>query len=234
MDFGSSLQLFATKLSKEMSQRYLDTKYTRPEGKYAHQSKPKIHIEGLPKNIIDHICSCTPYENLLLLSQTSKKLHHIVDPSLSPYELKISFVLRAERDFVQHYDRMVPNIGCYSCCKVLPVSIFDMNQPLYAAVKPQAFDEERIVALRRFCFYCGVKMGCHKPGDVFTIRALGSCWLCRCIKICGGEMLECEMCKAERPQELNTEKRKKRHSFIEDYERPSKRMKGNYLLRTYT
>ncbi|KAI1209184.1 uncharacterized protein F4807DRAFT_427491 [Annulohypoxylon truncatum] len=194
MDHESCVQLFASRLSKRIVQRYLDViSVPLP------LPRNGARLELLPQNVIDRICSYIPYENLLWLYQQSRGVHRIVDPHLAPYETKASFVLRAERDFFQHYSAKPPNLGCYHCARVLPAAMFASNQPLQALLRATASDEETVVNLRRFCIYCGIQSGCHKPGDELNTRTGGRYWICDCLYILNDVTPGCKDCRARCP-----------------------------------
>ncbi|KAI0882228.1 uncharacterized protein GGS22DRAFT_170502 [Annulohypoxylon maeteangense] len=194
LDHESYVQLFACQLSKKIAEQYLDViSVPLP------LPKNGTRFELLPQNIIDRICSYVPYENLLWLYQQSRALHRIIDPHLAPYETKASFTLRAERDFPQHYNAKPPNLGCYTCSRVLTAAIFATNQPLQALLRLTSSDEEMVVNLRRFCIYCGIHSGCHKPGDELSTRTGGRFWICDCLYILDDATPGCKGCKARCP-----------------------------------
>ncbi|KAI0837196.1 hypothetical protein F5Y06DRAFT_297983 [Hypoxylon sp. FL0890] len=153
-------------------------------------------LELLPKDVIDHICRYLPYETLIWLSQESKALHRIIDPHLAPYETKLSFVLRAERDFKKHYEKSdPPNLGCYMCFRVLPARVFASNQPLQALLRTPMSEEQPLVNLRRFCIYCGIRSGCHNAGDELNTRTRERFWLCDCLNILSDKTPCCKNCR---------------------------------------
>ncbi|KAI8961984.1 hypothetical protein F5Y11DRAFT_324281 [Daldinia sp. FL1419] len=160
-------------------------------------SKGGCHLEVLPQDLIDRISQYVPYENLIYLSWVSKRLNKMVDPQLAPYETKLSFVLRAERDFYRHYTSNAnkpPNLGCYMCHKVLPAGVFAFNQPLQAGVYGSMLDEPVVVNLRRFCLMCGIQMGLHKSGDEIITRTGERYWICKCKFILSEKTTSCRSC----------------------------------------
>ncbi|KAI2472604.1 hypothetical protein F4781DRAFT_344692 [Annulohypoxylon bovei var. microspora] len=188
------VQWFACQLSKGTARQYLNAiSVPLPI------PKDGTRLELLPQNIIDRICGYIPYENLLWLYQESRALHRMIDPHLAPYETRASFVLRAERDFFQHYSAKPPNLGCYTCSRVLPAGMFASNQPLQALLRATPLDEEMIVNLRRFCVYCGIQSGCHNPGDELNTRVGGRFWLCDCLNILADVTPGCKDCGARCP-----------------------------------
>ncbi|OTA92367.1 hypothetical protein M434DRAFT_12420 [Hypoxylon sp. CO27-5] len=152
-------------------------------------------LELLPQDVIDRICRYLPYETLLWLYQQSKALHRIIDPYLAPDGTKLSFVLRAERDFRKHYGLNPPSLGCYMCYRVLPASVFASNQPLQALLRTSTSDEQPLVNLRRFCIYCGIRSGCHNAGDDLSTRTGGRFWLCDCLNILSDKTPCCKNCR---------------------------------------
>ncbi|KAI1413264.1 hypothetical protein F5Y13DRAFT_189627 [Hypoxylon sp. FL1857] len=189
-DHESRVQWFACQLSKKTLRQYLSfipvplplpTSGTR--------------IELLPQDIIDQICRYLPYETLLWLHQQSKALHRAIDPHLAADDTKLSFVLRAERDFKKHYALPSRNLGCYMCYRVLPASVFASNQALQARLRTPASDEQPLVNLRRFCIYCGIRSGCHNAGDELNTRTGGRFWLCDCLNIISDKTASCESCR---------------------------------------
>ncbi|KAI1103599.1 hypothetical protein F4804DRAFT_309671 [Jackrogersella minutella] len=185
------VQWFACQLSKGTLRQYLNV-ITVP----LPIPKNATRLELLPQNVINRICQYVPYENLIWLYQQSKALYRIIDPYLAPHETQLSLVLRAERDFIKHYTEKPPNLGCYMWCKrVLPAGVFASNQPLQALLRPSPLDVESVVNLRRFCIYCGIKSGCHNPGDELTTRAGGRFWLCNCLQILSDATSGCKDCR---------------------------------------
>ncbi|KAI0847085.1 hypothetical protein F5Y00DRAFT_125591 [Daldinia vernicosa] len=160
-------------------------------------SKGACHLEILPQDIIDQISQYIPYENLIYLSWVSKALNKMVNPRLAPHETKLSFVLRAERDFYRHYSSTPSSLGCFICYKVLPASVFAIDQPLQAEVRSSALGgttTTTVVNLRRFCIGCGIQSGLHKPGDELITRIDSRFWICDCLYTHGERTLVCRGC----------------------------------------
>ncbi|KAI1089884.1 hypothetical protein F5B19DRAFT_465469 [Rostrohypoxylon terebratum] len=188
------VDLFASQLSAGIQERYRDKiSVTLP------LPRNGARLEILPQNVLNRICSYIPYEHLLWLYQENRALHKKIDPYLAPYETRASFVLRAERDFYQHYSAKPPNLGCYDCTRVLPAAFFASNQPLQALLRATPLDEETVVNLRRFCIYCGIQSGCHSPGDELNTRTGGRFWICECLYILDDATPGCKDCKARCP-----------------------------------
>ncbi|KAI5864837.1 hypothetical protein GGS23DRAFT_595529 [Durotheca rogersii] len=169
-------------------------------------------LELLPQSVLDRICRHVPYERLLWLYQQSRALRRHVDPHLAPHETKLSFVLRAERDYPQHRLSAPPNLGCYMCHRVLPAALFASNQPLQALLRapfpdpgpgpsprPRPTPPQVVVNLRRFCIRCGIQSGCHLPGDSLITRTGYQFWLCRCFRILDDHVPHCKDCRAVCP-----------------------------------
>ncbi|KAI0008717.1 hypothetical protein F4779DRAFT_423709 [Xylariaceae sp. FL0662B] len=154
-------------------------------------------LDLLPQNIINRICQYVPYEKLIWLSQESHALRMLINPQLAPYETKLSFVLRAERDFKKHYEEKPPNQGCYMCCQVLPAGWFASNQPLQALLRNGLSAKQSVVHLRRFCIRCGVRSGCHGPGAYLVTGTGERLWICECAEIRSVEQVSnCTVCGA--------------------------------------
>ncbi|KAI2603974.1 uncharacterized protein GGS25DRAFT_506347 [Hypoxylon fragiforme] len=197
------VQRVAYQLSKKTLSQYLDvTPAPLPLPRFG------AHLESLPQNVLDRICSYVPYEHLLTLYQLSKTLHRVVNPYLAPYDTILSFVLRAERDFEKHY-KNEQFLGCYMCYKVLPASLFAVDQPLQALLRVSPFDEQSLVNLRRFCILCGVKWGCHSPGKELTTRTGERFWICDCFHVHNDGTPGCKECKAPSPLEQRGPRRRK-------------------------
>ncbi|KAI1378595.1 hypothetical protein F4677DRAFT_411337 [Hypoxylon crocopeplum] len=185
------VQWFACQLSKGTLRQYLDiipVLLPLPRG--------STRLDLLPQDVLNRICQYVPYENLLWLYQESKTLNQIIDPHLAPYETKISFVLRAERDFPQHYGEKPPSLGCYMCHRVLPPSVFAADQPLQALLQVTPSAQQSVVNLRRFCIPCGIRWGCHGAGDKLSTRTGGRFWLCDCLRVLGDKTPGCKDCRA--------------------------------------
>ncbi|KAI6088055.1 hypothetical protein F4821DRAFT_258224 [Hypoxylon rubiginosum] len=177
-DHERHVQRIACRLSKKTLQQYLNiipVPLPLPTG--------SSYLDILPQAIIDQICSNVPYEDLLVLYQQSRLLHRLIDPHLAPYHTKLSFVLRAERDFRQHWTQTPPNLGCYTCARVLPASFFASRQTLHALLRPSPRDPPTTVCLRRFCVHCGIRTGCHGRGDSLVLQTGAQCWLCDCLRV---------------------------------------------------
>ncbi|XXH05697.1 hypothetical protein Hte_012132 [Hypoxylon texense] len=192
-DYASQAQWFACQLSKRTLRQYLDyipVPLPLPTG--------GARLEILPQDVLDRICQHVPYEDLLRLHQQSRTLHARVDPHLAPYPTKLSFVLRAERDFRRHYERTPPNLGCYMCHRVLPAGLFAIRQARQALLRPsfpptvavtgvaggpQGPQIQTVVNLRRFCIACGVRTGCHGRGDALVSQTGAQYWLCECPRV---------------------------------------------------
>ncbi|KAI1400601.1 hypothetical protein F4819DRAFT_460911 [Hypoxylon fuscum] len=184
------VQWWACQLSKENLRKYLNFIPTSP---------PLLtgcsRFETLPQDILGKICRYVPYEDLLRLYQLSKTLHVIINPHLAPYETIISFVLRAERDFRQHYRRNPPNSGCYMCYRVLPAEVFARDQVQQARIRTSPFEEQSVVNLRRFCICCGIQSGCHGRGDSLITQTGIQYWLCDCLHVLGEKTSGCGDCR---------------------------------------
>ncbi|KAL7620422.1 hypothetical protein AAE478_009417 [Parahypoxylon ruwenzoriense] len=188
------VQWFACQLSKETMRQYLSVisvPLPLPKG--------SARFELLPQNVLDQICQYVPYENLLWLYQGSRTLNRIINPHLAPYETKLSFVLRAERDYSKHCNQKPPNLGCYMCHKVLSAGVFASNQPLQAIPRAPPSEQQLVVNLRRFCIYCGIRSGCHVPGDSLITRTGDQFWLCNCLHILSAQVSTCSDCRAMSP-----------------------------------
>ncbi|OTB04418.1 hypothetical protein M426DRAFT_11567 [Hypoxylon sp. CI-4A] len=195
----SRVQWFACQLSKATLRRYLSsvvvvTTVARPTPMPMPLPRGGARLELLPQDVIDRICSYVPYEDLLRLHQESAALQRVVNPHLASHDSKLSFVLRAERDFPQH--RRARNLGCYMCFRVLPADFFASNQALQAKLRAAPEDAQVIVNLRRFCIYCGIQSGCHSAGDELNTRGGGRLWLCDCLRVLDGRTPGCKECKA--------------------------------------
>ncbi|KAI1077406.1 hypothetical protein F5B20DRAFT_274492 [Whalleya microplaca] len=159
--------------------------------------KGGTRLELLPQNILNRISQFVPYEQLIWLSQECRALRMLINPQLAPYETKLSFVLRAERDFHKHYDSKPPNQGCYMCCQVLPAGWFASNQALQAFLRNSLSERQPVIHLRRFCIRCGIKSGCHGPGDYLITRTGERLWICDCTQIRSVEQVSnCNVCGA--------------------------------------
>ncbi|KAH9903736.1 hypothetical protein F4778DRAFT_96862 [Xylariomycetidae sp. FL2044] len=152
-------------------------------------------LGNLPQDVLDRICSFTPYEDLFALRVASRGLYHMVKPLLALRETQISLVMRVERDFKRYRNGDTPGHGCYECSRVLPPSRFATNQPLSAALQPYYpsaaaatpgfydgpdHDAGRNVFLRRFCINCGIASNIYRPGDLLTRKTEGNVWICNC------------------------------------------------------
>ncbi|KAF3057225.1 hypothetical protein GL218_06121 [Daldinia childiae] len=186
---STTLPVSANRFSKRTLRQYLNT-ITVP----LPLSKGVCHLEILPQDIINKISQYIPYENLIYLSWASKVLNKLVDPRLAPHETKLSFVLRAERDFYRHYSIRPSNLGCFMCYKILPASIFAIDQPLQAELSTSAVSRPVVVNLRRFCIRCGIQSGLHKPGDELLTRIDDRFWICDCLYVQGEKTLVCRSC----------------------------------------
>ncbi|KAI1136087.1 hypothetical protein F5Y05DRAFT_392884 [Hypoxylon sp. FL0543] len=191
---GDRVRLFASQLFKITLRQYLSF-IPIPLPLPTNGAK----LELLPQDVIDRICGYLPYETLIWLHLESKVLYKIIDPYLAPYETKVSFVLRAERDFKQHYSLNPPNLGCYMCFRVLPARVFASNQPLQALLRTPTSDEQPLVNLRRFCIYCGIRSGCHNAGDELNTRTRERFWLCDCLNILSDKTPACKNCRTLSP-----------------------------------
>ncbi|KAI0103427.1 hypothetical protein F4814DRAFT_96892 [Daldinia grandis] len=186
---STTVPVSMNRFSKRTLRRYLDTiTVSLP------LSKGVCHLEILPKDIINQISQYVPYENLIYLSWASKALNKMVDPHLAPHETKLSLVLRAERDYYRHYSLKPSSLGCFICYKILPASVFAIDQPLQAELCTSASSEPVVVNLRRFCIGCGIQSGLHKPGDELTTRIDSQFWICDCLCIHGETTLVCRSC----------------------------------------
>ncbi|KAI1657798.1 hypothetical protein F4813DRAFT_359625 [Daldinia decipiens] len=186
---STTLPVSANRFSKRTLRQYLNT-ITVP----LPLSKGLCHLEILPQDIINQISQYIPYENLIYLSWASKALNKMVDPLLAPHDTKLSFVLRAERDFYRHYNSRPSNLGCFMCYKILPASVFAVDQPLQAELRTSAVEGPVTVNLRRFCIGCGIKSGLHKPGDELVTRIDNRFWICDCSYVHGEKTLVCRSC----------------------------------------
>ncbi|KAI0149825.1 hypothetical protein F4776DRAFT_659720 [Hypoxylon sp. NC0597] len=184
------VQWFACQLSKRTLRQYLN-----PILVPLPLPTDSSFLELLPQDVVDRICRYLPYETLLWLYRQSKTLHRIIDPHLAPDETKLSFVLRAERDFRKHYALNPPNLGCYMCFRVLPSSVFASRQALQALLRTSTSEDQPLVNLRRFCIYCGIRSGCHNPGDDLSTRTGERFWLCDCLNILSDKTPYCKNCK---------------------------------------
>ncbi|KAI1774787.1 hypothetical protein F4818DRAFT_73308 [Hypoxylon cercidicola] len=190
LDHESKVQWFACQLSKRTLRQYLNyipVPLPLPAG--------GAHLEALPQDILDRICEYVPYEDLLRLYRLSKRLRATVDPQLAPYHTKLSFVLRAERDFPKHYTCSPPNLGCYMCHRVLPAGLFAIRQTQQALLRPTPLAQQTVVNLRRFCVYCGIRTGCHGRGDSLTMQTGAQCWLCECPQVYPERVPGCRDCR---------------------------------------
>ena len=62
------------------------------------------------------------YQSLIALSQVNRQLHQAIDPQIASKEDKFGFVMKAERDFSQHFPKdesgWPGNFACYYCFRV--------------------------------------------------------------------------------------------------------------------
>jgi hypothetical protein len=105
------------------------------------------------------------YQTLIILSMLSKFLRQKVDPIAADYDSKVSFVLKAEQNFVKHRPSFHPpsieqedpedsihgpgNFGCYYCFRVLDAENFMRDTP--------AHDDGVLQTSRRKCNECQVR-----------------------------------------------------------------------------
>ncbi|KAI2775878.1 hypothetical protein F4815DRAFT_377602 [Daldinia loculata] len=186
---STMLPVSANRFSKRTLRQYLNTITVQLP-----LSKGLCHLEILPQDIINQISQYVPYENLIYLSWVSKALNKMVDPRLAPHETKLSFVLRAERDFYRHYSSRPSSLGCFMCYKILPASVFAIDQQLQAELPASALGGSVVVNLRRFCIGCGIQSGLHKPGDELITRIDDRFWICDCLCVHGEKKLVCRSC----------------------------------------
>ncbi|KAI1392699.1 uncharacterized protein F4822DRAFT_138348 [Hypoxylon trugodes] len=189
------VQWFACRLSKRFIHQYLNVMPVQLP-----LLRGNCHLELLPQDIIDRICRYVPYEDLISLYRLSRTMNQVIDPQLAPHETKLSFVLRAERDFPQHFTKTKvnpnsPRLGCYMCFRVLSGDVFDSDQPVQALLRTSLSDEQVIVNLRRFCIPCGIQSGCHNPGDKLVTRNGGRYWICDCLNVLDDKTAGCKNCR---------------------------------------
>jgi hypothetical protein len=160
-------------------------------------------FERLPPEIWQDIYSRLDYQSLIRLGRAYRFFQRTVDPQNAPWLDKLAFVMRAEKDFAQHFPRYIQgqehpgNFACYRCWRVRVPEYFDVKQPhtvhldhngRYIKIlddhkdqwphgKPQGTS---VVTLRRFCIECGVRDGIHAPGDLLETRMGQEFWVCSC------------------------------------------------------
>ncbi|KAI1759274.1 hypothetical protein GGR53DRAFT_164666 [Hypoxylon sp. FL1150] len=196
-DHERQIQRIACRLSRKTLQQYLSVipvHLPLPAG------GGRLGI--LPQHIIDQICSNVPYEDLLMLYQQCREFHKIINPHLAPHPTKLSFVLRAERDFKQHWTQTPPNLGCYMCSRVLPAGLFASRQALHALLRPSPLAPPTTVYLRRFCVYCGIRHGCHHRGDALLMQTGAQYWVCECLLVYPEDVPGCADCRMFCPVKL--------------------------------
>jgi hypothetical protein len=160
-------------------------------------TKPSL-FERLHNDVQRLIFSNLDYQSLIFLSIVNRHFHRSVDPQqMATSQDKFEFVMRAAKNFPQHWaiekkqGHQPGNFECYWCFSVRAPQHFDVLQATAVSFDPQGRvvsdrDPEpgdRLVALRRFCIECGVKMGLHVPSDCLTTKRGQSFWVCRCRRV---------------------------------------------------
>ena len=149
-------------------------------------SSATAELRLLPYEIQTRIFSHLDYQSLVRLSQTSHYFQKKVHPDCAEAEDKLQFVMRAERDFLQHRPtkNFPGNFACYCCFRVLSPFLFAKNQRdvAYVDKTSKVVPDDAVDAsihiklwLRRFCINCGLAYGFHSVGERQEAISASSC-----------------------------------------------------------